>query len=311
MRAVRMPVPDVLDCLIVGGGPAGLTAAIYLARFHLRARLIDADESRAGWIPLSHNHAGYPEGISGAALIAAMRAQAARYGLVPERGRVDRLTHADGIFTAQTTLGPIAARTVLLATGTVNHAPPMDEAAHREALARGLLRYCPVCDGFEATDQRIAVLGRGDRGAREALFLRSYSRSVTLIDIAGDPGLSEERRSALAAADITVIPGPVPHVRIADGAILLEIPGGALRFDTLYPALGSHTRSELAHFLGARLSGDDCLVVDDHCRTGVAGLYAAGDVVKGLDQISSAMGQAAIAATTIRNDLAKETPLWR
>ena len=302
---------DLLDTLVIGGGPAGLTAAIYLARFHLKIRVIDAGDSRAEWIPLSHNHAGYPEGISGHDLVANMRAQAARYGAIAERGCVERLTLADGIYRAETSLGPVLARTVLLATGTVNRSPPMSEAEHDAALARGLLRYCPVCDGYEATDKAIAVLGRGDRGAREALFLRGFSANVTLIDVDDDPGLDKERRTALAEAGIAVVHGPATRVAIDGDRIAVDAGGACHRFDTLYPALGSDVRSHLAVDVGARLEDDACLAVDDHCRTGVTGLYAAGDVVEGLDQISTAMGQAGIAATTIRNDLNRERPIRR
>ncbi len=302
---------DLLDTLVIGGGPAGLTAAIYLARYHLKLRVIDAGDSRAELIPLSHNHAGYPNGISGHELVQRMRAQAERYGVKVEQGCVTRLEHADGLFHAESPTGPIVARTVLLATGTVNRAPPMDHAEHDAALARGLIRYCPVCDGYEASDQAIAVLGRADRGACEALFLRGFSARVTLIDLEGDPGLSAARLAELADAGIAIVHGPATHIRIDGDRIAVDVPDHCLRFDTLYPALGSDVRSHLATDVGARLANDDCLAVDDHCRTGVAGLYAAGDVVTGLDQIGNAMGQAGVAATTIRNDLAKERPLWR
>src|SRR5688500_8938070 len=91
-----MPDDAMLDCLVVGGGPAGLTAAIYLARFRRSFRVIDAGDSRASWIPLSHNHAGFPDGISGNALLARMRAQAERYGTVIEGGEVGRLERLEG-----------------------------------------------------------------------------------------------------------------------------------------------------------------------------------------------------------------------
>lgn len=302
---------EPLHCLIVGGGPAGLTAAIYLARYHLQVRLVDAGESRAEWIPRSHNHAGYPDGVSGEALIAAMRAQAERYGVRRERGVVERVERGPDVFTATIGGEAVTARSVLLATGVENHGPPMPEDAHEAALHAGRIRYCPVCDGYEATDQRIAVLGRGPRGAREALFLRSYSRDVTLIDHGGATRFGDELAERLEAAEIAVIPGPATGVALEDGGIAVQTAAGTHRFDTLYPALGSKVRSGLARGLGARLAGDRCVVVDDHCRAGVSGLYAAGDVVKGLDQISSAMGQAAIAATTIRNDLAARRELWR
>ena len=138
-----------LDCLVIGGGPAGLTAAIYLARFHLDIRVVDAGKSRAGWIPCTHNHAGYPEGISGKELLQRMRSQAQRYGAKIVTDRVTKLERDEksGLFTATWGSGCVQARTVLLATGVTNRKPPMDEDLHDEALARGLIRYCPICDG--------------------------------------------------------------------------------------------------------------------------------------------------------------------
>ena len=107
-----------LDCLIIGGGPAGLTAAIYLARFRLDIRVIDAGDSRASWIPCSHNHAGYPDGINGKELLRLMREQAQKYGAKIETGRVTRLERCqDGLFSAEWGSGPQRSRSVLLATG--------------------------------------------------------------------------------------------------------------------------------------------------------------------------------------------------
>src|SRR5689334_11329390 len=119
---------DILDCLIVGGGPAGLTAAIYLSRYHLDIMVVDGGKSRAAWIPKSHNHAGYPEGISGKELLERMTEQARRYGTRIECGQVTRIErNEDGCFTAEWGAGPVRARSVLLATGVTNRRPPMDE----------------------------------------------------------------------------------------------------------------------------------------------------------------------------------------
>ncbi|HEU4704691.1 MAG TPA: FAD-dependent oxidoreductase, partial [Sphingomicrobium sp.] len=96
-----------------------------------------------------------------------------------------------------------------------------------------------------------------------------------------------------------------------DGQLAFDTTEGRLRFDSVYPALGSRVRSELAAEAGARTSADGCLVVDAHQRTDVPGLFAAGDVVKGLDQISHAMGEGGVAATAIRNYLAELAPLRR
>ena len=302
---------DEIDCLIVGGGPAGLTAAIYLARFHLSAVIMDSGKSRAALIPLSRNLAGFPEGIGGSDLLARMRVQAERYGAVVRNGLVTHLTRHDDGFSAATTSGPIRARTVLLATGVVSRRPDMiDERTHDRALATGLLRYCPICDGFEMTDRRIAVFGTGERGCAEALFLRSYTTDVTLVAPAGGHDLSAAQRADLDDAGIGLL-ASCDGIDIADRSILLMIGGRQLAFDTLYPALGSDIRSELAGQVGARRSDDGCLTVDAHQRTDIPGLFAAGDVVLGLDQISHAMGEGGIAATTIRNDLDRRAPLRR
>ena len=304
--------PDPLhDCLIVGGGPAGLTAAIYLARFHLSVVLIDSGQSRAGWIPCSHNHAGFPDGISGVELLNRMRDQATKYGATLHRGLVSDITREDGVFVAQADCGTVTARSVLLATGVVNRRPEMmGDQAHDHALANGLLRYCPICDGFEVTDKRIAVLGTGGRGMAEAVFLRSYSADITLVAPGGGHDLAAAERAELDAAGIKLA-GTCLAIVPEEGQIMLDIDGVPARFDTLYPALGSDIHSQLAGSLGATLVGDGCLTVDEHQRTDVEWLYAAGDVVLGLDQISHAMGEGGVAATTIRNDLAKASPLRR
>lgn len=305
------PVLQPCDCLIVGGGPAGLTAAIYLARFHVAVTLIDSGHSRAGLIPCSRNHAGFPDGIAGPELLSRMREQAERYGARLQHGLVNDIVRENGRFVAQTDAGQISAAAVLLATGVVNRRPPMMEsAAHDQALGRGLLRYCPICDGFEVTDKRIAVLGSGHHGVAEAVFLRSYSADVTLVAPAGGHDLDNAMRTELADAEIALA-GTCSAITPEDEQIVLEVGGERLRFDTLYPALGSEIRSELAGRLGVELGEEGCLVVDAHQRTDVRGLYAAGDVVLGLDQLSHAIGEGGVAATTIRNDLAKAAPLRR
>jgi thioredoxin reductase (NADPH) len=301
-----------LDCLIIGGGPAGLTAAIYLSRYHLDIMVVDGGKSRAAWIPTSHNHAGFPEGIHGSDLLARMKEQAQLYGTRIEDGQVTRIEKCgDDTFQAEWGSGPVRAKTVLLATGVTNRRPSMDDELHDVALAEGLIRYCPICDGYEVTDKRIGVLGDADRGPAEAIFLRSYTADVTLIDPDGPIGLSPDDRKRLDEAGVALVDGPVSLIEPGEGEIHIETPDGRFSFASVYPALGSDVHNSLAKMLGAKLSNDLCIVVDSHQRTSVPGLYAAGDVVKGLDQISHAMGEGGVASTTIRNDLCKDTPLYR
>ena len=300
------------DCIIIGAGPAGLTAAIYLARYYLDIRMFDCGTSRASWIPTSHNHAGFPDGINGNELLDRMREQAAKYGAQREPKRVTNLTKPDECFTVSCDDETYRARTVLLATGVVNNRPEgIQDQLHDEALSRGLIRYCPVCDGYEVTDKKVAVIGTGDHGTAEAQFVRTYTKDITLVSPHGDHDLSDICGKALDDAGIRRVAGPCGSYAIENGKLAFDTAEGRMSFDSIYPALGSVIRSGLAKKCGAKVTDDGCIEVSDHLETSVDGLFAAGDVVVGLDQISHAMGQAGVASTAIRNRLAEKMPLRR
>jgi thioredoxin reductase (NADPH) len=187
----------------------------------------------------------------------------------------------------------------------------MDEELHDDALARGLVRYCPICDGYEVTDKRVGVIGSGSHGVAEALFLRSYTADVTLIAPDKALSLSSEDQQKLKDARIDCVDGPAQAVAISSECIVVDTAEGHYSFDSIYPALGSDTHTQLGEMVGAKLAEDGCFLCDSHQRTSVPGLYAAGDVVHGLDQISHSMGEGGVAATTIRNDLCAKEPRWR
>ena len=294
-----------VDCLVIGGGPAGLTAAIYAARFRLSVVVVDAGTSRAALIPCTRNHACFPDGISGLDLLARMRAQALKFGAQLVQGKVETLARpADRPFVARGDFEERQARAVILATGVTNRRPDMDGALHDVALAAGRVRYCPVCDGYEVTDQDVAIIGTGAHGVREAAFVRAYTDRVTLISPDARHQLSSEHRQRLLHLGVRVVDGPARDFALQDNRIAFDHGAGRQAFEAVYPALGSIIHSALARGLGADLTDEGCVRVDAHQRTSVPGLYAAGDVVIGLDQISHAMGEAGVAATTLRNDLA-------
>jgi len=295
---------DRFDALVVGGGPAGLTAAIYLARFRRRFLVIDAGASRASWIPLSHNHAGFPDGVTGDDLLARMRAQAERYGSRIESGTVAMVERTEDGFVVRTEEGrEMRSRTVLTASGVIDLEPQLPNLY--QAVQRGLIRHCPICDAFEVIDHRIGVIGRGTDALGEALFLRTYSRDVTLLTLGEPMNLEEAEARRMAEAGIRAVEEPVVEVHSEAGRIaaLTTASGERLTFDTLYSALGTVPRTDPVKGLGVRTSPDGRLVVDKHQQTGMEGLYAAGDIVDGLNQISVAMGHAAIAATSIHRRL--------
>jgi len=309
MAGPGAPAPDggPLDCLVVGGGPAGMTAALYLARFRRRVAVVDDGNPRAAWIPTSHNIPFFAEGIPGPEIIARARENAARYGVVPLAGRVAALRRAGGGGFEAEVEAPdggrrLRARRVLLATGAVDVEPDLPDLP--DAVRRGLVRYCPICDGYESRERRIAVIGHGAHGLGEAVFIaRTYSDDVTLLTLGRRMALDEEQRALTSRHRIRVVEEPVAALEMRDGRIsALRTGGGAeLRFDVLYSALGLTYRTGLAEALGAERDQAGALQVDAHCQTTVKGLYAAGDVVRGLDQIVAGMSHAATAATHIHN----------
>lgn len=288
------------EVLIVGAGPAGLTAATYLARFRRRVLVADGGAPRACWIPVSHNMPGFPQGITGDAILKRMTDQATEYGAVIEAGRVERLTRDGDGFIARINNREVGVRAVLMATGVVDHHP--DLPGVERAIERSLVRICPICDGYEAIDKAVAVIGDDDKGVREAAFLRTYSDRVTLIHIG--PGDALTGQDELERLGIELIRAPIDNVQLEGDRVTALSWGGTFRtFDLVYSALGTSANAELARALDARIGEDGRLFVDPHQATSVKGLYAAGDVVRGLNQIAVASAEAAVAATAIHNAL--------
>jgi len=200
----------------------------------------------------------------------------------------------------------VRARVVELATGVPDeqpHLPGVDGA-----IERSLVRICPICDGYEAIDKAVAIIGNDDRGVREAAFLRTYSDRVTLIHTGPAEALTQE--DELHRMGVELIRAPIDAVRLENDRVTALGWGGSLRvFDLVYSALGTSPNAALAQTLGASTGEDGCMVVDAHQATSIPGLYAAGDLVRGLNQIAVAGAEAAIAATAIHNAL-READGW-
>jgi len=294
---------DLLDCLIVGGGPAGLTAGVYLARYRRRVLLVDAGHSRLSWIPRSRNVPGYPDGIPGCDLLDQLREHAQRYAVPVRKGDVEQLAGSDGAFEARIAGERVRARKVLLATGARDVEPELPGLD--DGLAAGNVRFCPVCDGFETQGQRVAVLGREIHGLRESLFVAGFENQVTWLSMQSQESVPPEALAVLRQRGVLIADQQPLHMRCVpgEGVEVEMVDGRRLCFDVLYPALGLLHASGLATGLGAQVKENGQLVVDDHQHTTVPGVYAAGDVAAGLNQISVAYGQAAVAATAIHNCL--------
>jgi thioredoxin reductase (NADPH) len=303
-------VEETFDCLIIGGGPAGLAAALYLARFRRRLLLIDNGAARAASIPTSHNVPFFASGIGGPELLARERENALRYNAEIVSGTVIGLRKRREGFLADTMsdsgeASAVRAACVLLATGASDIEPNLPNLPN--AVQRGLVRYCPICDGYEVTNKKVAVIGYGERGLGEAVFIaRSYTPDVTLLTLGEPMGLDPEEEAQVAAHNIEVVGEPIVALDCSADEVRLRAENGAEhRFDVLYSALGIRVRSELAVSLGAEHDEEGAIIVDEHSATSVDGLYAAGDVTAGLRQIVVGVAQAARAAVHIHNRLGR------
>jgi thioredoxin reductase (NADPH) len=310
-----MPIQDlVYDTLIVGGGPGGLTAAIYLRRFTRNVALVDKGNSRLRLIPVSHNYPGFPEGVPGNVLLGNLGVQLERYGGTVMPGEIVDLRIEDGLFVGdyqpdasedepEPALVQLRAHTVLLATGVADAGLPIE--SWREAIAFGSLRLCPVCDGFDVMDKRIAVATADTNPVGHALFMRTFSEDVTLFERGSPSMLDDDDRRRLQAAGVRLVESPLLSVTLDASMkpVMHTEDGEEYSADVFYPMLGEKARSSLAAKLGAETAQCEELVVDEHFATSVPGLYAIGDVVVGLNQIAVATGGAARAAVRIHNQL--------
>ncbi|MES2631934.1 MAG: NAD(P)/FAD-dependent oxidoreductase [Pseudomonadota bacterium] len=303
VSTVPHPADETLDCLVIGGGAAGLTAAMYLGRYRRRVLVIDDGKSRLWMIPMSRNVLGFPDGIAGTDLLDRLRDHATRFDVQQVQGRVDRLERDGEGFVAHAGDQVFRARKVILATGACDIAPEIEDL--QDSLKAGNVRFCPVCDGFETQGQRVAVMGREVHGLRESAFVAGFGNSVTWLSMGSRKAVPATELERLEALKINVADGHPRAIRCTPGeGVRVETHDGqTLEFDVLYPALGLTHASDLATALGAQAQEDGQLEVDEHYQTSVPGLYAAGDVAAGLNQINVAAGQAAIAATDVHNRL--------
>lgn len=299
---------EVQDCVIVGAGPAGLTAALYMARYLRRPLVLHDGAARAARIPESFNVPGHPGGISGADLLARMTEHAERYGARLVETRIEQASRADDLFVLRAEDGQSwRSRTVILATGIKLHEVDMPHDLHEAAIRAGVLRYCPICDGYEYRDKRIVVVGGDEQGAAEALFMRRFSQHITLVPRLFSE-LEDDERDQLERAGITVIERRIARYAPTSDAMVIYLEGQdqPVSFDLMVPGLGVTPRSELAEQLGVQINHKGCCHEAALFDSGVAGLWVAGDVLEGLDQVSAAIGHGAIAATNAHNWLRQQ-----
>ena len=288
--------PVRYDAVVVGGGPAGLSAATWLARYRRRVLLLDTGEQRNRWVDHAHGYLGLPE-IAPGELNERARAHLAGYEqaeLRPARATNAEATDDEGFLVTLDDGSEVRARRLVLATGVVDRFP--DIPGFLEHYGADAF-HCPTCDGYEARDRRVLAVGWSEEIAGFALTLLEWAASVVVATDGRDFEGGAARREALARHGVRIVEDDVAELLGARGALEgARLRGGeVVECDLVFFSIAHTPASDLAEQLGCRRTGEDCVAVDEDCQTSVPGVYAAGDMTPGpqLVQVAAAKGTVA------------------
>lgn len=292
------------DVIIVGGGPAGLNAALVLGRCRHHVLLCDSGQYRN---QVSHAMHGFlsRDGFPPAELLRLGREQLTPYGVTMMQTQITDATRRDTHFELTTAQGEVIhARKLLLATGILDNLP---QVAGFDALYGASAFHCPYCDGWEQRDKRIVAYARGPEVTQFAITLRAYTRDLILCTD-GPCELSPSDRERLTRHGIVLIEKNVARLE-GEGSQLTHIvfdDGEKLARDTLFFHLGQKQRSYLAARLGCPESNEEGVQADDTCATNIPGLFIAGDATRDVQQVIVAAAEGAKAAFEINMQLRDE-----
>lgn len=280
------------DVVIIGKGPAGISAALYTARANLKTLVIGADGSSLRKATRIENYYGLDTPVSGEYLLEAGVRQATRVGAAIVDQEVTSIEQGS-LFTVKTASGEYAAAAVLIATGQAPCRP--DFPGVKELEGRGV-SYCTTCDGFFYKNKKVGILGSGNHAMQEALELESFTKDITIFTNGAIPDFTGDY--AAKAKNYTVRQERVKAL-LGDNAlceILLE--NGLQPIDGLFVASGTASSLDFAVKLGVAVTGNT-IVTDAQQKTNLDGVFAAGDCTGGFKQISTAVGQGAVAGKSM------------
>ncbi len=294
------------DVIIIGGGLAGLSAALYLGRSKRDTLLIHSGRSMAKWEAEVQNYLGFPDGVAGTALLDRGMDHAARFEVELREDEIESVATCNDTFRLHGRQGSYDARRVLIATG-LTHLPP-EIPGVKECLGRSLF-FCKDCDAYRLQGKRVVIIGRNNEAADYALGMLLFTPSVTVVTDGSEASWDDDRDGWLEEYRIPVRPEKIISLKHEDGRVrtMTFAYGETLQVDAIFTTRGDVPHSGLAAGIGASVDAEGQIIVDDRLRTNVPGLYAAGCVTPANCQMIIAAGQGAIAAQAINRDLFEES----
>lgn len=285
---------DEWDAVVIGGGPAGLSAALWLGRYRRRTLVVDSEQYRNCWVEVSHGYLG-SDGVSPMELLDRARGDLKRYTTVERRvGTVESAEGSRDDFVVVVDGERMATRRIVLASGTRDRFPEISNLFDHYGSS---VFTCPSCDGYEARGKRVVVIGWSDELVTFSRHLLEWASSVTIVtDGARFEGGPRDRTAltdmgiALLEEDAVEFLGPrgaLNGLRFADGS--------TIDADMGFFSIDARPDHRLVEGLGCDVSDEGCVTVDEHARTSVRGVYAAGDLTPGPHLVQIAAAEGAVA----------------
>lgn len=303
---------EIKPLVMVGAGPSALAAAVYTTREDIDTTLYEKGVvgGLAAITDMVDNYPGFPDGIEGMTLAEQLRKQAERFGAKIEYGDVSAIKDC-GDYRELTVDGkPVKAKAVLIATGSDYN--KLGIPGEAEYYGRGV-HYCATCDGAFYRDKRLVVVGGGNSGVQEALFLTRFTSHIDLLvrsTVKASQVLQDELQKYVDAGKVTVHLGTVPSEIVAEENKVVKVVGtkdgepAEFATDGVFVFIGLKPNTQFLAGSGVELDEYGLVKTDEHLATNVPGVYASGDVRSGATmQIASAVGEGATAALSIREFL--------
>lgn len=291
----------MIDIAIIGGGPAGLSAAVYTARADQETLVFDDGSGTTREVDTMENVYGFPEGITGPELVERGQQQARKFGATFVSEEVVRLgATADETYEIETTEHSYEARGVIIATGASYESPAIKHVDEFEGQG---VSYCVECDAFFYRDKPVAIVGAENYAAKEALMMLDYTEDVRVLTNGNEFAADERLRERLDEEDIPVVTDRLDRL---EGEDVLERvvtrDGETIEVDGVFVALGAAGGTDLAEMIGVATEGND-VRTDDEMGTNLPRVYAAGDVAGGQRQINTSVGEGTRAAINLLEEL--------